>query len=617
MTLRVETLDASGAAVEAGFEVDVRWHDADLGRVATITVIAPDRAFEGGIRVCLVLADAPDPWWLIPGAFYGENRPLENERIFPRFERGADDAAQHAAFTSDTWEFRSDRAATPAVLAWAAPGSGGVALAVDPVTPLGLTGLRLAHDAATDTATLAATFPFRECPVSYFGDSAPRPAEVSTHAFVPGERVEVRVRVFQLDTDRHGYAEVLRALWHESSAAAPLRPWVDVETAAVLAAEGLQRWHFDPDPGVLLETIGFDRELSGQDGKRVDRQAMHIGWVSGIPWATALLQHGRRVDDSAAMDAARRVLEFCTAELSPSGTFWGVWYRNSGWTQSWTKLRRGLHARTLGEASLFLARALELEPEHPQWERALRSNLDAMVARQRQDGNLGTVHHAESGEVLSWTGSAGLTWVAALVAARDRDDRYLPAAIRAGEYYAAFVEAEFLHGAPEDVDLAPTSEDGYLAVMSYLALFEATGERRWLDLARRAADWMLTFRYSYDVGFDPRTILGAYGFGTRGADQASSSNQHLHAYGLICTDELRRLSAALDDPYYAERAEESLAWARQFVARFDGDFNAYRGMVTERFYQTACFQPKGMLLTLSHAWSVGVLLLACEQSLAR
>ena len=49
--------------------------------------------------------------------------------------------------------------------------------------------------------------------------------------------------------------------------------------------------------GVLLETVGFDRELSGRDGRSVDRQAMHIGWISGIPWATALLQHARRTGD--------------------------------------------------------------------------------------------------------------------------------------------------------------------------------------------------------------------------------------------------------------------------------------------------------------------------------
>ena len=102
-----------------------------------------------------------------------------------------------------------------------------------------------------------------------------------------------------------------------------------------------------------------------------------------------------------------------------------------------------------------------------------------------------------------------------------------------------------------------------------------------------------------------------------GGDTASPSNQHLHAYGLVCTAELHELSAVLGDPHYAAVADEALACFRQFIAREDGDFNAYRGMVSERYYQTACFQPKGMLLTLSHAWSVGVVLLACEQMLAR
>jgi uncharacterized protein YyaL (SSP411 family) len=240
------------------------------------------------------------------------------------------------------------------------------------------------------------------------------------------------------------------------------------------------------------------------------------------------------------------------------------------------------------------------------------------VARQRADGNLGSSHHALTGEVLSWTGSAGLAWVSALAEAGGMDDtgRYLAAARRAGEYYARFVDAEFLHGAPEDVDVAPTSEDGYVAVMAYLALYRRTGEPRWLDLGRRAADWMLSFRYSYNLDFPAGTLLEVYRFASRGADNASPVNPHLHAYGLVCTAELAELSAACGDPYYLERARETLACFRQFIARFDGDFNAYRGMASERYYQTACFQPKGMLLTLSHAWSVGVLLLACEQALA-
>lgn len=600
--LAVEVLDAPAG----DFDVHVE------GGTVTVTFTGP-APVEAGIRMSVSLP-ATDPAFLVPGAFYGENRPAANDRVFPRYEPGASTPADHAAMVSDEWHLRADRSATPIVFCWTAPGEPGIALGTTETGPLGEQSVGFAF--RDGVATLAVTAPAREFPVSYYGDGEPRPAEVQRHRFQPGERVVLEVTLHELAADRHDYDRVLRSLHAASAAGAPQNPWVDAGTAAAVAAEGLVRWHFDPDPGVLLETVGFDREVSGQDGKRVDRQAMHVGWVSGIPWAFALLRHARRTGDAAAEDAARRVIDFCTAELSPSGTFWGVWYRSSGWTQSWTTKARGLHGRTLGEATDFLVRALELH-DSPAWREAARSNLDTIVGRQREDGNLGGIHHAETGEVLSWDGSASLAWVPALVGAAAWHPRYLPAAVRAGEYYARFVEAEHLHGAPEDVDLAPTSEDGYVAVMAYAALYRATAEDRWLALARRAAEWTFTFRYSYDVAFAPRTPLGTWDFRTRGADQASSSNQHLHAYGLICTGDLLDLADWTGDDWYRVRAEETFACFRQLLPLADGDLNAYRGMITERYYQTECFQPKGMVLTLSHAWSAGVLLLASEEMVGR
>ncbi|MGN6502850.1 MAG: hypothetical protein ACTHKX_08110, partial [Pseudolysinimonas sp.] len=579
------------------------------GWAATVRVgYAGAEPVDAAVRIS-VRIPAVEPWPMIPGAFYGENRPAANDRVFPRYAPGAGDPA---AMVSDEWHFRADRAATPVVFCWAGPGEGGLALGT---TEMGQLGEQAVGFAVRDgVAVLSVTAPAREFPVSYYGDADPRPAEVLRHRFAPGEQVQLHVTVHPVTADRHDYARVLREL--HVPAAAPSHPLPSLDEAAAIAAEGLTRWHFDPDPGVLLETVGFDRELSGRDGRSVDRQAMHIGWISGIPWATALLQHARRTGDERAEQVAVRVLDFCTAELSPSGTFWGTWYRDSGWTQSWTRHPRGLHARTLGEATDFLIRALALRDD-PVWRAAARSTLDAVVARQRADGNLGAVHHAETGEVLSWEGSAALALVPALLAAEHWDPRYRPAAERAGEYYAEFVLGEYLHGAPEDVDLAPTSEDGYVALMAYAALYRATGVARWLELARRAADWMLTFRYSSDVAFDPQTLLGVYGFRTRGADQASSSNQHLHAYGLICTAGLLDLSEWTGDPWYRERALETADCFRQLLPARDGEYNAYRGMITERYYQTECFQPKGMVLTLSHAWSAGVLLQACEQLIER
>src|SRR4051794_2101581 len=460
------------------------------------------------VRFRVELPASAPPWWLLPGLFYGENRPAASARIFPRFAVGGD----LALMESDAWEFRADRAATPAVFAWTA--DGGVAVTTSESTALGITGVGFAY--ASELAEIHLRFPFAEAPVTYYGSALPRPASVASYTWQPGATVELELAVFELAADRHGYADVLREEHQRRSVGAPLNPWVDVPTAADLAAEGLLRWHY-AEPGVLLETVGFDREVTGSDGRPVDRQAMHVGWVSGTPWAYALLAHGRRVGAAADVAAATDVLDFICRELSPSGTFWGVWYRDRGWSQSWSPVARSLHSRTLGEATLFVLRALALEPGREPWSTAARSNLDVVVARQRADGNLGSAHHAETGAVLSWEGCAGLAWMHALAEAEafDADGRYLAAAERAGEYYTRFVLDEYLHGAPEDVDLAPTSEDGYVALMGYLALYRRTGSSQWLDIARRAADWLLTFRYSYNVEFPAGTMLQVYGFASR------------------------------------------------------------------------------------------------------
>jgi hypothetical protein len=187
----------------------------------------------------------------------------------------------------------------------------------------------------------------------------------------------------------------------------------------------------------------------------------------------------------------------------------------------------------------------------------------------------------------------------------------LEAAVRGAAFYEASVASEALAGAPEDVHLCPSSEDGYNAVIAYVALAEATGDERWLAVARRAAEWSLTFRLCHDVAFPADSQLGRLGFRTRGGDVASPANQHLHTYGLVCLPELLRLAERTGDAYLAERAWDHLAFASQLVARRDGDFGAMRGMTSERYHHTDWAAPKGTLLGLSHAWCLGLLLAAC------
>jgi hypothetical protein len=512
---------------------------------------------DAGIRFSLALDG--EPRWLVPGVFYGENRPQGCTRIYPRFAARVDVERME----SPSWSFRADRCATPAVFC------GDEGLVTTEVSPLGQAGVGFALRDGGPVVWL--DFPYREEPLRYDGSNAPAPPDVQTHRWQPGEAVTLDVR----RADR----SVLR----------PAEPFVDpsrvsVEQAAELAAHGLHRWHYLPDPPRLVHARSFD----GVDV----RDHMHVSWVSGAPYAYALLRHGRRVGNADYVAAAEAVLDHIDANLTPGGTYWPQWTHDRGWTWGWHPDHDRAHARTLADAALFMLRAGRLS--------SALSNLDVACRSQREDGALAAAYSIATGDAISWEGTAGMAWIPALVEAGRVDE-----ARRAGAYFRGF---ENWYGAPEDVDLAPTHEDGIAAVMAAVALED------W-DWARRAADWMLTFRYTYDVAFPPDSDLGRAGFRTRGADQASPANQHLHAFALICLPDMLRLAQATGDAYYRETAVESLACFRQLIARHDGDFGARKGMAAERYLQTDCFGPKGTLDPLSHAWAIGVLLHACEELL--
>ncbi len=612
--LRIEMLRRDGTVDDAGFTIQHRLAPADDGVAELVVEIrrSGDGPVERGVRLRLELGtDREAPTWLIPGLFYGENRLIGCRRRFPRYERGTRDPAE---MTCETWSFRADRSATPAVFGWSA---GRLAMiAVDETSPVGPTGI--GFEGTTERTSIWADFPYREEPIAYRGYDEPDRPDVLTHRWQPGELVRLNARLHDGTGDRHGYAPLLRIL-HGRSARAVV-PWVSLEEAAELSADGLLAWHYHPEHRALYETASFERELDGSAAGAGDRPHMHTGWVSGAPWAAQLLAWGRRIGSDAHAAAGVDLLDFIADNLSPSGTFWAEWTLERGWGTGWSPTGT-IHANTIGQATLFFLRALAQEDDHgvrhAGWEDAVRCNLDAICARQREDGNLGTYHDAITGLVTEWQGAGALPWIAALLAAAERfgEDRYAAAAERAGTYYRRFVDDELIYGAPEDVHLAPTSEDGYNAVIAFSAMHRSTGVSAWLDVARRAADWTLTWRYSYDVAFEPETILAEYGFGTTGTDQASPANQHLHHFGLICGPELVELARLTGDDHYRARAAEALAAWRQFVARRDGDFNAMRGMVSERFYQTDCFRAKGSLLPLSHAWTGGVLLFACLAAL--
>src|SRR5215210_7077599 len=126
-----------------------------------------DDAVLAGIRVELELPATDDPQWLVPGVFYGENRPAGCTRIFPRFVTGATDLER---MESSSWSFRADRCATPAVFAR------GGGLVTTEVSPLGQSGVGFAY--RDGRAAIWLDFPYREEPLRYDGSETPAGPDV-------------------------------------------------------------------------------------------------------------------------------------------------------------------------------------------------------------------------------------------------------------------------------------------------------------------------------------------------------------------------------------------------------------------------------------------------------
>src|SRR3954469_22773396 len=334
-----------------------------------------DQPVDAGIRVALDVRPTGDPQWLVPGIFYGENRPANCTRMYPRFTPGRVDVAR---MESDAWSFRADRCATPAVFAR------GAGLITSETSPLGPSGVGFAYRDGRPQIWL--DFPYREEPLRYDGSEQPQPPDVQTHRWQPGESAELEFRQSDGDWRR----EVTRP--RDSP---PDSAWMSVPEGAELAAWGLSRWHYKPDPPRLMETAAFDRDAFGRAG---DRDNMHVSWVSGVPYAYALLRHGRRVGNAAYVEAAEAVLDHVAANLTPGGTFWPQWTNDRGWTWGWHPDRDRAHARTIADATLFMLRA------GGRWETAARSNMAVALRTQRADGALPAAHSIATGDAVSWEG---------------------------------------------------------------------------------------------------------------------------------------------------------------------------------------------------------------------
>lgn len=121
------------------------------------------------------------------------------------------------------------------------------------------------------------------------------------------------------------------------------------------------------------------------------------------------------------------------------------------------------------------------------------------------------------------------------------DPEYRRAAIKAGEYYARrhLDMREPYWGGTLDAN-CEDKEGAWAGFQAFLALYELTKERRFLDWAAHALDVTLTYTVLWDIDL-PAGRLRDHNLRTRGWTIVSAQNQHLDVFGVLYTPEIWRM----------------------------------------------------------------------------
>ena len=544
----------------------------------------------------LILPETAEPFWCIPGLFWGDNQQDSTGQYYPRFRAGMEAPRR---FESSFWELSVARAAQPLVSMF--DGEGWWILEVSPAA--GDLCASVGFSFENGRPVLLASLPASERPYRHTGHDYTMPVTGASQVDT-SRRIALAVRAFRIEGDRTSLLDLLQSNYHAAGKAAAPLPAADL---ARVTRNALLNWHYHPESYYFRYTVAFDRvgqQIAEAYGASLDRHEMALGWVSGWVVFEALIEWAVKYQDTAALDAVESTWQSLTTAgvVSPSGYWWtrfapprgrapGIFDSRSpdGFDGNWMANPDHLHLRTLGDAVWRAARSLRRHGASLRCAEALLAQVKRQSERvadlARSGWPIPLSVDARTGKPAGLKGTAGMIWIsvwAELAAMGEWTDTALIA--QGLDHHRADVESGQLFGAPEDVGECVTSEDIYIAVNAYLDGYRVTGRAEDLQTAIAAARWLYVWRKSFDNLIDPRTLVGVYQLRSRGGDLASFKNNHLHLYGLDVEESLLELARLTGDDRWRELAEDHWHFAAQLTPVVDGQFNAYEGMVTEQFY---------------------------------
>ena len=582
---------------------------------------------------------------VLPGAVYDGNRFNCRSAGYPPSAAATGDVGPHAPTTINDIprlpvacphgliQQLSADLATPAIGFHDPHTQTGVWLLTGQNTRLGQTGIDVEEDFGTGRATLRFSAPGIRENTRYhcFRTDAPSLDEASPWQENESAVLQVRALIFPCE-DRPKLLECFLEIRTALAAPEQKRNLIPLSAARELIEEKHNRDNWHEDAGLYCsDTLGNPSVVWSQpadDGSATDftekRDAVwQSGWIGGGMVEWPLLIQGNGVS----RDRALRSLSFlCTQAVSSSGYFRGLW-RNGRWGDDSFGHSKGgkWHlTRKSADVLLFLAKQIRHAGSEapPVWESAVRGCVGAFLRGWREDHQIGQFVDEDTGGLLVGGSDAAAILPAALCCASSALDeaKWIESAGQIGEYFwERFQRQGFTTGGPGEILSAPDSESAFGLLESMVALYETTGDMRWLRRSESVAALCATWCVSYDYIFPRASTFGALNISTRGTVIANAQNKHSSPG--ICTlsgDSLFRLFRATGKIVYLDLIREIATSLPQFVSREDRPITARyggaipSGWICERVNMSDWLEPVGEIFHGSCWCEVSLLLTALE-----
>ena len=146
------------------------------------------------------------------------------------------------------------------------------------------------------------------------------------------------------------------------------------------------------------------------------------------------------------------------------------------------------------------------------------------------------------------------------------DASYLESAKKAFDYYYGEFERLGYTTAGALDTWCIDKESSMPVLRSALMLYEATGDRRYIDKAENVSHYLSTWLWHYKADYASEEDAARYGYNTFGATSVSTQHHHLDVYAIMWVAEWLKLAELTGNDMWREKALAVWTNGCQFVS---------------------------------------------------